>query len=52
MRHGCAAEACAAAHGWFDDALPGEPMVLCAQTANDRSMRLAAKLGFASRRSR
>ncbi len=50
--HGCAAEACAAALGWFADALPGEPVVLCTQTANDRSMRLAAKLGFASRRSR
>ena len=41
-----AAEACAAALGWFADALPGEPVVLCTQTANDRSMRLAAKLGF------
>ncbi|MFE4857859.1 GNAT family N-acetyltransferase [Streptomyces sp. NPDC056670] len=45
--HGYAAEACAAALGWFADALPGEPVVLCTQTANDRSMRLAAKLGFA-----
>jgi RimJ/RimL family protein N-acetyltransferase len=44
---GYAAEACAAALGWFADALPGEPVVLCTQTANDRSMRLAAKLGFA-----
>ncbi|MFF0050923.1 GNAT family N-acetyltransferase [Streptomyces sp. NPDC005498] len=44
--HGYAAEACAAALGWFADALPGEPVVLCTQTANDRSMRLAAKLGF------
>ncbi|MFE9095474.1 GNAT family N-acetyltransferase [Streptomyces sp. NPDC007264] len=43
---GYAAEACAAALGWFTDALPGEPVVLCTQTANDRSMRLAAKLGF------
>ena len=43
---GYAAEACAAALGWFVDALPGEPVVLCTQTANDRSMRLAAKLGF------
>jgi RimJ/RimL family protein N-acetyltransferase len=43
---GYAAEACAAALGWFDGALPGEPVVLCTQTANDRSMRLAAKLGF------
>ncbi|MFF1844605.1 GNAT family N-acetyltransferase [Streptomyces sp. NPDC058217] len=43
---GYAAEACAAALGWFADALPGEPVVLCTQTANHRSMRLAAKLGF------
>ena len=27
-------------------ALPGELVVLCTQTANDRAMRLAAKLGF------
>ncbi|WP_055586828.1 GNAT family N-acetyltransferase [Peterkaempfera griseoplana] len=44
--HGYAAEACAAALGWFADALPGEPVVLCTQTANGSSMRLAAKLGF------
>ncbi|MFD1831241.1 GNAT family N-acetyltransferase [Streptomyces desertarenae] len=44
--HGYAAEACAAALAWFTNALPGEPVVLCTQTANDRSMRLAAKLGF------
>ncbi|GHD49154.1 GNAT family N-acetyltransferase [Streptomyces mirabilis] len=43
---GYAAEACAAALGWFADTLPGEPVVLCTQTANDRAMRLAAKLGF------
>jgi len=43
---GYAAEACAAALGWFAGALPGEPVVLCTQTANDRAMRLAAKLGF------
>ncbi|MEU1710207.1 GNAT family N-acetyltransferase [Streptomyces sp. NPDC005706] len=43
---GYAAEACAAALGWFAGALPGEPVVLCTQIANDRSMRLAAKLGF------
>ncbi|MFJ1602134.1 GNAT family N-acetyltransferase [Streptomyces sp. NPDC088253] len=43
---GYATEACAAALGWFADALPDEPVVLCTQTANDRSMRLAAKLGF------
>ncbi|MBM0255578.1 GNAT family N-acetyltransferase [Micromonospora sp. 4G55] len=44
--YGYAAEACAAALAWFADALPGEPVVLCTQTANDSSMRLAAKLGF------
>lgn len=43
---GYAAEACAAALGWFADALPGEPVVLATQSANVRSMRLAAKLGF------
>lgn len=43
---GYAAEACAAVLGWFADALPGESVVLCTQTANVRSMRLAAKLGF------
>jgi RimJ/RimL family protein N-acetyltransferase len=43
---GYAGEACAAALGWFTGTLPGEPVVLCTQTAHDRSMRLAAKLGF------
>jgi RimJ/RimL family protein N-acetyltransferase len=43
---GYAAEACAAALAWFAGALPREPVVLCTQTANDSSMRLAAKLGF------
>jgi RimJ/RimL family protein N-acetyltransferase len=43
---GYAAEACAAALGWFAGALPSEPVVLYTQTANDLSMRLAAKLGF------
>ena len=43
---GYAAEACAAALGWLDGVLPGEPVVLTTQTANARSMRLAAKLGF------
>jgi RimJ/RimL family protein N-acetyltransferase len=43
---GYATEACAAALGWLAGALPGESAVLCTQTANDRSMRLAAKLGF------
>ncbi|MET9885228.1 GNAT family N-acetyltransferase [Streptomyces sp. NPDC006430] len=44
--HGYAAEACAAALDWFADALPGEPVVLATQSANDRAMRLAVKLGF------
>ncbi|WP_225800303.1 GNAT family N-acetyltransferase [Streptomyces sp. NK15101] len=43
---GYAAEACAAALDWHADALPGEPVVLSTQTANERAMRLAAKLGF------
>ncbi|PSJ30743.1 GNAT family N-acetyltransferase [Streptosporangium nondiastaticum] len=43
---GYAAEACAAALDWFANALPGEPVALCTRTANDRAMRLAAKLGF------
>src|SRR6202021_3524458 len=43
---GYAAEACAAALGWLASELPGEPVVLFTQTANPRSMRLAAKLGF------
>jgi RimJ/RimL family protein N-acetyltransferase len=32
--------------GLFADELPSEPVVLFTQTANVRSMRLAAKLGF------
>ncbi|HUA43322.1 MAG TPA: GNAT family N-acetyltransferase [Streptosporangiaceae bacterium] len=44
--HGYAAEGCEAVLDWFAEALPGEPVVLTTQTANDRSMRLAAKLGF------
>jgi RimJ/RimL family protein N-acetyltransferase len=44
---GYAGEACAAALDWIAGAAPGEPVVLCTQTANERSMRLAAKLGFA-----
>jgi RimJ/RimL family protein N-acetyltransferase len=44
--HGYAVEACAAALDWFAGALPSEPVVLATQTANDRSMRLAARLGF------
>lgn len=45
--HGYAAEACAAVLAWFAAVSPGEPVVLSTQTANERSMRLAAKLGFA-----
>lgn len=44
--HGYAAEACAAALDWCAGVLPGEPVVLCTQTANHASVRLAAKLGF------
>ncbi|HET9675030.1 MAG TPA: GNAT family N-acetyltransferase [Gaiellaceae bacterium] len=43
---GYATEACAAALDWFAGALPSEPVVLCTQTANDRAMRVAARLGF------
>ncbi|MFB6726449.1 GNAT family N-acetyltransferase [Kribbella sp. NPDC056345] len=43
---GYAAEACAAALDWFASACPGEAVVLSTQTANERSLRLAAKLGF------
>ncbi|MFJ8788131.1 GNAT family N-acetyltransferase [Streptomyces sp. NPDC102462] len=43
---GYAAEACAAALDWCAHVLPGEPVVLCTQTANARAMRLAANLGF------
>ncbi|RKE05105.1 RimJ/RimL family protein N-acetyltransferase [Streptomyces sp. TLI_171] len=44
--YGYATEACTAALGWFAGTLPGEQVVLCTQSANDRAMRLAAKLGF------
>lgn len=43
---GFATEACAAALRWFASALPGEPVVLCSQTANKQSKRVAAKLGY------
>ena len=43
---GYAAEACSAALDWLAGELPGEPVVLFTQTANARSMHLAAKLGF------
>lgn len=40
------AEACAAVLDWLADALPGEPVVLCTQSADVPAMRVAAKLGF------
>ncbi|WP_406140144.1 GNAT family N-acetyltransferase [Streptomyces sp. NBC_01089] len=43
---GYATEACTAALDWLAGELPGEPVVLFTQTANARSIRLAAKLGF------
>ena len=45
--YGYATEACAAALGWFAGAFPSESVMLRTQIANDRSMRLATKLGFA-----
>ncbi|MEX0173407.1 GNAT family N-acetyltransferase [Streptomyces sp. LMG1-1-1.1] len=44
--NGYAGEACLAALGWFTGAHPGEPVVLTTQSANERAMRLAEKLGF------
>ncbi len=44
--HGYAGEACAAALDWCAGALPSERVVVCTQTANEPSLRLAAKLGF------
>ncbi|MET8555258.1 GNAT family N-acetyltransferase [Streptomyces sp. NPDC004959] len=43
---GYAIEACAAALGWCADERPGEPVVVTIRTANTRSLRLAARLGF------
>jgi RimJ/RimL family protein N-acetyltransferase len=43
---GYATEAGAAALRWFAGAVPGEPVVLCAPTANGPSVRVAVKLGF------
>ncbi len=43
---GYAMEACTAALGWVTEALLGDPVMLATQTANVRSMSLAAKLGF------
>ncbi|MCX2180803.1 GNAT family N-acetyltransferase [Streptomyces sp. SKN60] len=44
--HGYAAEASAAALGWLARALPGTSALLRTRSANEPSMRLAAKLGF------
>jgi RimJ/RimL family protein N-acetyltransferase len=44
---GYATEACMAVLDWFASSLPGAPLVLCTQTANVPSMRLAAKLASA-----
>lgn len=44
--HGYATEACAAALDWCAGAHPGEAVVLRTQSANKRSMHLAARLGF------
>ena len=43
---GYATEACVAALDWFAGELPDVPVVLSTQTANEASMRVAAKLGF------
>jgi RimJ/RimL family protein N-acetyltransferase len=44
--NGYGTEAVAAVLQWVERALPGEPVVLCTQSTNDASMRLAARLGF------
>lgn len=46
---GYAAESVAAALEWVRQAIPGEPVVLCTQVANARSVRLAEGLGFTER---
>ena len=43
---GIATEATRAALDWIERTLPGEPVVLTTQVANERSLRLAHKLGF------
>ena len=43
---GYAFEATRAALDWVARALPGEPVVLCTQSANAASVRLAKRLGF------
>jgi RimJ/RimL family protein N-acetyltransferase len=44
--HGYATEAVAAVLGWIEQVLPEEPVVLCTQTANVASVRLAERLDF------
>jgi RimJ/RimL family protein N-acetyltransferase len=44
--HGYAAEACTAALAWCARARPDTPVTVTIQTANTRSTRLAARLGF------
>jgi RimJ/RimL family protein N-acetyltransferase len=46
---GYGTEALAAVLQWVEQVLPGEPVVLCTQSANAASMRLAARLGFVER---
>lgn len=43
---GIATEATRAVLGWIEETLPGEPVVLTTQVANERSLRLAQRLGF------
>lgn len=44
--HGYAAEACAALLHWYARTAPAGQVMLCTQVASERSMRLAARLGF------
>ena len=44
---GYATEACTAVLEWFAAQLPEEAVLLCTQIANEPSMRVASKLGFA-----
>ena len=44
--NGYATEAVAAVLQWLATTLPGEPVVLCTQVANEASVRLATRLGF------
>ncbi|MGK2876754.1 MAG: GNAT family N-acetyltransferase [Nocardioides sp.] len=46
LGRGYAFEAVTAALSWIGSVLPGEPVVVCTQTANHRSVHLAEKLGF------